>query len=114
MPRISPRANATDPASQKGGGALPPFFSVPEFFWSSNMTERPEDAPVPVKALYAVPDDTPVDLAAALRDSHVQEVLDKLDRELVGLKPVKTRIRETAALLLVDRVRKELGLAAGA
>jgi probable Rubsico expression protein CbbX len=78
------------------------------------MTERPEDAPVPVKALYAVPDDTPVDLAAALRDSHVQEVLDKLDRELVGLKPVKTRIRETAALLLVDRVRKELGLAAGA
>jgi probable Rubsico expression protein CbbX len=78
------------------------------------MTERAEDAPVAAKALYAVPDDTPVDLAAALRDSHVQEVLDKLDRELVGLKPVKTRIRETAALLLVDRVRKELGLTAGA
>jgi probable Rubsico expression protein CbbX len=41
-------------------------------------------------------------------------VLDKLDRELIGLIPVKTRIRETAALLLVDRVRKQLGLSAGA
>jgi probable Rubsico expression protein CbbX len=33
---------------------------------------------------------------------------------LIGLIPVKTRIRETAALLLVDRVRKQLGLSAGA
>ncbi len=57
-----------------------------------------------------VPDDTPVDLKAAFRDSQVQEVLDKLDRELVGLKPVKTRIREIAALLLVDRLRRQLGL----
>lgn len=59
-------------------------------------------------------DDSPVDLGAAFRDSHVQEVLDKLERELIGLKPVKTRIRETAALLLVDRLRKSLGLSAGA
>jgi len=59
-------------------------------------------------------DDTPVDLDAAFRDSHIQEVLDKLDRELIGLKPVKTRIRETAALLLVDRLRKGFGLSADA
>lgn len=65
-------------------------------------------------ALHTVPDDTPVDLSAAFRDSNVQEVLDKLDRELVGLKPVKTRIREIAALLLVDRVRKTLNLTSGA
>ena len=57
-----------------------------------------------------VPDDTQVDLEAEFHNSHVQEVLDKLDRELVGLKPVKTRIRETAALLLVDRVRKQIHL----
>lgn len=57
------------------------------------------------------PDDTPVDLEAELKASNVQEVLDKLDKELVGLKPVKTRIRETAALLLVDRLRKKLQLA---
>jgi probable Rubsico expression protein CbbX len=56
--------------------------------------------------------DEPVDLQAEFRDSHVGEVLDDLDRELIGLKPVKTRIRETAALLLVDRVRRRLGLTA--
>ena len=61
----------------------------------------------------AVPSDTPVDLDAAFRDSQIQEVLDKLDRELVGLQPVKTRIRETAALLLVDRLRKSVGLSSG-
>ncbi|MGC1952642.1 MAG: CbbX protein [Gammaproteobacteria bacterium] len=51
-----------------------------------------------------------IDLQQELRASHVQEVFDKLDRELVGLKPVKTRIRETAALLLVDRLRKRMEL----
>ena len=53
---------------------------------------------------------TIVDLAADFRDSGVAEVLDQLDRELVGLKPVKQRIRETAALLIVDRARQRLGL----
>ncbi len=51
-----------------------------------------------------------VDLEAEFRASNVQEVLDKLDRELIGLKPVKTRIREIAALLLVDRLRKQFEL----
>ncbi len=51
-----------------------------------------------------------VDLEAAFRDSGVGEVLDELDRTLVGLAPVKRRIREIAALLLVDKVRRELGL----
>jgi probable Rubsico expression protein CbbX len=59
-----------------------------------------------------LPDDTPVDLQEELRSSNVQEVLDQLDRELIGLVPVKTRIRETAALLLVDRVRKKVQLSA--
>jgi probable Rubsico expression protein CbbX len=57
-----------------------------------------------------LPDDAPVDLEAELKSSNVQEVLDKLDRELIGLKPVKTRIREIAALLLVDRLRKQFAL----
>jgi len=55
-----------------------------------------------------------LDLDAALRDSHVGEVLDELDRELVGLAPVKSRIRDIAALLLVDKLRGNLGLTAGA
>ena len=54
-----------------------------------------------------------VDLSELLADSHVTEVLDELDTELIGLKPVKTRIRDIAALLLVERARKQLGLAGG-
>lgn len=55
-----------------------------------------------------------LDVTAALQESQVMEVLDKLDLELVGLKPVKTRIREIAALLLIDRMRGSLGLLARA
>lgn len=51
-----------------------------------------------------------VDLAEEYRTSGVAEVLDELDRELVGLKPVKQRIREIAALLIVERARRTMGL----
>src|SRR5438309_3425746 len=57
---------------------------------------------------------TGLDLDAAFRDSHVGELLQELDRELVGLAPVKSRIRDIAALLLIDRLRRDLGLIAGA
>ncbi|MBC8006674.1 MAG: CbbX protein, partial [Prolixibacteraceae bacterium] len=66
-----------------------------------------------VPKLAAAPD-APVNLDAAFRDSQIQETLEQLDRELIGLTPVKTRIRETAALLLVDRLRKQVGLTSGA
>ena len=52
-----------------------------------------------------------VDLHKEYRASNVQEVLDQLDRELIGLSPIKTRIKEIAALLLVDRARKSFELA---
>jgi probable Rubsico expression protein CbbX len=52
-----------------------------------------------------------IDLRRELADTHVGEVLDQLDRDLVGLAPVKARIRQIAALLLVDRVREREGLA---
>jgi probable Rubsico expression protein CbbX len=55
--------------------------------------------------------ETAVNLKEAFKSSGVAEILDTLDRELVGLAPVKQRIRETAALLLVERKRKDLGLA---
>ena len=51
-----------------------------------------------------------IDLAAIFRDSNVAEVLDKLDAELVGLKPVKIRIREIAALLIIAKARTSIGL----
>src|SRR5215475_6777532 len=55
-----------------------------------------------------------LDLDAVFRDSHIGEVLDELERELIGLEPVKRRIREIAALLLVDKLRRSLGLLAEA
>jgi probable Rubsico expression protein CbbX len=61
----------------------------------------------------ALPADEPLDLEAAYRDSHVGEVLDGLDRELVGLTPVKSRIRDIAALLLIDKLRRAVGLSSG-
>ena len=54
---------------------------------------------------------TTVDLKREYEDAGVRETLEELDRELIGLKPVKKRIRETAALLLVERARRRLGLA---
>jgi len=49
-----------------------------------------------------------------MAQTQVQQVMDALDRDLVGLKPVKTRIRDIAALLVIDRLRMNLGLAAQA
>ena len=54
--------------------------------------------------------DTPIDLQSEYNSTHIQDVLDELDRELIGLKPVKTRIREIAALLLVERMRRKMEL----
>ena len=51
-----------------------------------------------------------LDLDVAFRESNVAEVLDKLDAELIGLAPVKTRIRDICALLLVDTLRRQAGL----
>jgi probable Rubsico expression protein CbbX len=60
-------------------------------------------------------DIAPMTDAVNLRDEleavGIEEILAQLDRELIGLKPVKTRIREIASLLLIERIRKRMGLA---
>jgi len=53
-------------------------------------------------------------VAEVLAQSQVEAVLDELDRDLVGLVPVKTRIRDIAALLVIDKLRRNLGLEAQA
>ncbi|GCL62489.1 CbbX protein [Pseudaquabacterium pictum] len=81
--------------------------------------------------LYAIPGSTPATPAAAaaaplpaanhpvpvtvgqvLAQSQVESVMDELDRDLVGLAPVKARIRDIAALLVIAKLREHLGLAA--
>jgi probable Rubsico expression protein CbbX len=54
---------------------------------------------------------TEVNLKEDFQASGVAEILAELDNSLIGLKPVKTRIKETASLLLVDKAREKLGLA---
>ena len=70
-------------------------------------------ANAPAASIVAPPAGT-VALDALFRDSNVGETLDRLDRELVGLAPVKRRIREIAAFLLVSRAREQIGLSTGA
>jgi probable Rubsico expression protein CbbX len=79
--------------------------------------------------LYTIPGTTPAaaapEVAAAstsaartvadvLRESQVEAVLAELDRDLVGLAPVKQRIHDIAALLVIDKLRSNLGLQAQA
>ena len=59
------------------------------------------------------PDHTVVNLQEEYNKTDIQTIIDNLEADLVGLQPVKARIREIAALLLVDRLRKNLGMEAG-
>jgi len=52
----------------------------------------------------------PLNLQEEYNKTNIQSVIDNLEHDLVGLAPVKARIREIAALLLVQRLRKSLGL----
>jgi probable Rubsico expression protein CbbX len=71
-------------------------------------------APVPGAASNAAASGsaTPHTVDAVLRESQVETVMADLERDLVGLAPIKERIRDIAALLVVDRLRLNLGLQA--
>jgi len=58
-------------------------------------------------------DDTLLNLQEEYNKTDIERILTLLDNELIGLIPVKTRIREIAALLLIDRLRANIGLSAG-
>ena len=80
------------------GGAVPPGGAADAE--DAGDTRAPEHLPF----------DATIDLAAQQRESGVVEVLQALEAELIGLEPVKTRIQQIAALLLVDRARRRFGL----
>src|SRR5580698_11673006 len=73
-------------------------------------------SPSPLPSATGARADAPasIDLAAILREARVTDALEQLDRELVGLAPVKTRLREIAAFLAVEKARSGFGMASGA
>src|SRR5690242_10821899 len=75
----------------------------------ANQTEAHAD---PDPSEIALPDDATVDLSTDLAGKNVEDTLARLDAELIGLATVKKRVREIAALLLIDRARQRFGLQA--
>ncbi len=75
-----------------------PLYSIP------GATPAPGPAPDTVAQARTV--------GEVLAQSQVEAVMDELDRDLVGLAPVKQRIRDIAALLVIDKLRINLGLTA--
>ena len=75
----------------------------------NGKASAPESTPV---INSAVADTGARTVAQVMAQTQVQQVMDALDRDLVGLKPVKSRIRDISALLVIDRLRLNLGLAA--
>ena len=57
-----------------------------------------------------LPPDARVDLGSQEQALRAAALLGRLDQEFVGLAPGKDRVREIAALLLVDRLRQGYGL----
>jgi ATP-dependent Lon protease len=72
---------------------------------NSSGPEAPED-----KEEETLPPDAKIDLAKERAETGIDDVFSALDADLVGLAPVKSRIRQIAALLLVDRARTQFGL----
>ncbi|MFS8036132.1 CbbX protein [Xanthobacter sp. AM11] len=68
----------------------------------------------PPAALPAKAAEGRLDLGALFTESEVPQFLAELDAGLIGLKPVKRRIREIAAHLVIGRARQTLGLTSGA
>ncbi len=69
-------------------------------------------APAAPATSAAAPPAAPRTVGEVLAHSQVEAVMDELDRDLVGLAPVKQRIRDIAALLVVDKLRLAHGLQA--
>ena len=91
----------------------PPAFSMSRPAGSQATARRdPEHAEhdEPRQDPAELPDDTPVDLEGVRLATNIDDVLERLERELIGLVPVKTRIHEIADLLVVDRLRRQFGI----
>ncbi len=101
-----------DPDSQEAKEAERGSELDDDFGGSVTTGPEDEDAGAAVERVdfeEAVSDDK-ADVQKVVKDSRVHEVIEEMDRNLVGLGAVKRRIREMAALLVIDKLRNEMGL----
>lgn len=101
---------ADDESAESGRAENHPADDGAEKQTQSNGAEESSDG---VSALEGMPDISEsggIDVAELVRETRVFDVLDELDTELIGLAPVKQRIREIASLLIVDMLRRKAGL----
>lgn len=82
-----------------------------EYASASTPTQGLSPCVAPSMAAVECVEETLVDVGAAHRESDLEQILNQLDSELVGLRQVKAYIRQLASLLMVARLREKLGLA---
>ncbi len=104
--------NGPTPFNMVPGKPAPPGAGASE---AEAADTKPAGTPAPpgvsdIDSLPEITDANGVDVAELVRETRVFDVLNELDTELVGLEPVKTRIREIASLLIVDMLRRRAGL----
>jgi len=110
------RGASVEAPRQDSEGMQPGFYGmVPRVFLPGASDDKPKRRRLTRRdkqRMELLPPDATVTLAAERAETDVDELFEALDRELVGLVPVKRKIEEIAALLLVDRVRQKFGLEA--
>jgi probable Rubsico expression protein CbbX len=89
-----------------------PKYTIPGAAQPKAQVAAAETAPIPNASGADVNDVRTVN--QVLAQSQAGAVMDELERDLIGLAPIKTRIRDIAALLVIDKLRMNLGLAAAA
>jgi probable Rubsico expression protein CbbX len=124
--KTAQRRREDRPKEPRAGSVAPPEMGSPEyhpthygmipraFLPGGRSDDRPKRRLLPrrSKGPELLHPDATVTLAAERAETDVDELFEALNRELVGLVPVKKKIEEIAALLLVDRVRQKFGLEA--
>src|SRR6266513_3138266 len=88
-----------------------PLYSIPGTAPATTPVAEPT---ADAAAAQASPSTEARTVSEVLAQSQAGAVMDELDRDLVGLTPIKARIRDIAALLVIDKLRMNLGLQAQA
>jgi probable Rubsico expression protein CbbX len=91
-----------------------PLYSIPGSVAASTPAEAESTESDRLAKFEGVAVAAPRTVNEVLAQSQVESVMDELERDLIGLLPVKQRIRDIAALLVIDKLRLQFQLAAQA